>query len=260
MRQATMTALEIRDEADIMRDLDRGELEARILQGERAQASAPPEVSSQLRLTAQAEADALRQAQHDQAGASSAQALARQLAAERQRLEAGNTRYENWSAGTRATRQAAGKARSELARRGQARTEGEPQPQDQPRTTAGWWREFEADAEAAERAIGRQHQGAIDAGEPWPPRHPPQLGPPPEPHPAMNPEDEPARTQPMRDDTAARLKELLARVDQAAQSAAAREVERQASSEYAARIEREAQAEPQAQHQAEVPDQAQIEL
>jgi hypothetical protein len=76
----------------------------------------------------------------------------------------------------------------------------------------------------------------------------------------MNPEDEPARTQPMRDDTAARLKELLARVDQAAQSAAAREVERQASSEYAARIEREAQAEPQAQHQAEVPDQAQIEL
>jgi hypothetical protein len=76
----------------------------------------------------------------------------------------------------------------------------------------------------------------------------------------MNPEDEPVRTQPMRDDTAARLKELLARVDQAAQSAAAREAERQASSEYAARIEREAQAEPQPRHQAEVPDEAEIEL
>jgi hypothetical protein len=76
----------------------------------------------------------------------------------------------------------------------------------------------------------------------------------------MNPEDEPARMQSMRDDTAARLKELLARVDQAAQSAAAREAERQASSEYAARIEREARAEPHAQHQAEVSDEADIEL
>jgi hypothetical protein len=76
----------------------------------------------------------------------------------------------------------------------------------------------------------------------------------------MNPEDEPARTQSMRDDTAARLKELLARVDQAAQAAAAREAERQASREYAARIGREAQAEPQPRHQAEVPDEAEIEL
>ena len=265
MRQATIRALEIRDEADIMRGLTRGELEGRVLDAERAQASAPPQVSAQLRLTAQAEADALRQAadaraQHDQTSASSAQALAAELAAERQRLEASNARYENWSAGTRATREAAGKARSELARRGHARTEAEPQPQDQPQTTAGWWREFEADAEAAERAIARQHQGAIDAGEPWPPRHPPQPGPPPEPHPAMNPEDEPARTQSLRDDTAARLRELLARVDQAAQSAAAREAERQASSEYAARISREAQAEPQPRHQAEVPDEAEIEL
>ena len=265
MRQATMTALEIRDEAGILRGLDRGDLEARVLQGERAQASAPPDISSQLRLAAQAEADALRQAadaqaRHDQAGASRARALAAQLAAGRQPLEAGNARYENWSARTQATREAAGKARSELARRGQARTEGEPQPQDLPQTMAGWWREFEAGAEAAERAIARQHQGAIDAREPWPPRHPPQPGPPPEPHPAMNPEDDPARTRPMRDDTAARLEELLARAGQAAQSAAAREAQRQASSEYAARIEREAQAAPQAQHQAEVPDQAEIEL
>jgi hypothetical protein len=261
MRQATIRVLEIRDEADIMRGLTRGELEGRVLDAERAQASAPPQVSAQLRLTAQAEADTLRQAadaraRHDQTSASSAQALTAELAAERQRLEASNARYENWSAGTRATREAAGRARSELARRGQARTEGEPQPQ----ATAGWWREFEADAEAAERAIARQHQGAIDAGEPWPPRHPPQPGPPPEPHPAMNPEDEPARTQSMRDDTAARLKELLARVDQAAQSATAREAERQASREYTAWIGREAQAEPQPRHQAEVPGEAEIEL
>ena len=70
MRKAVFAALEIRDEADILRGLDRGELEARALQGQRAHAAAPPDVSSQLRLTAQAEADAHQQAadaqtQHD---------------------------------------------------------------------------------------------------------------------------------------------------------------------------------------------------
>jgi Transcription factor WhiB len=61
MRRAVFTALEMRDEADILRGLDRGELEARALQGQRAHAAAPPDVSSQLRLTAQAEADAHQQ-------------------------------------------------------------------------------------------------------------------------------------------------------------------------------------------------------
>jgi hypothetical protein len=52
MRQATIRALEIRDEADIRHRLTRGELEARVLDAERAQTTAPPEVSAQLRLTA----------------------------------------------------------------------------------------------------------------------------------------------------------------------------------------------------------------
>ena len=52
-----------------------------------------------MRLTAQAEADALHQSadgevQHDETGAASVKALAAQLAAERQRLEVGNARYE----------------------------------------------------------------------------------------------------------------------------------------------------------------------
>jgi len=54
------------------------------------------------------------QAQHDETGAVSATALAAQLAAERQRLEAGNTRYEQWAADTRAAREVAGKAHVEL--------------------------------------------------------------------------------------------------------------------------------------------------
>jgi hypothetical protein len=152
MRNAVFTDLEIHDEADILRGLDRGELEARMLAGERAQASAPPDVSATLRLTAQAEADALQQsadaqAQHDETGAASAKALAAQLAAERQRLELSNAQYEQWAAGTHGTRESAGKARAELRRRGHARPEEERQAQtdNETQTTAGWWREFEAD-------------------------------------------------------------------------------------------------------------------
>jgi len=63
MRKAVFAALEIRDEADILGSLDRGQLEAWVLAGERAQASAPPDVSGTLRLTAQAEADALQHRQ-----------------------------------------------------------------------------------------------------------------------------------------------------------------------------------------------------
>ena len=262
MRNAVFTALEIRDEVDMLRRLDRGELEARILAGERAQASGPPDVSTTLRLTAQAEADALRQsadaqAQHDETRAASAKALAARLAAERQRLEAGSARYEQWAADTCGTRETAGKARAELQRRGHAQPEQEPraQPDNEPQTTGGWWREFEADLQAVERAIARQHQAAIDAGQPWPPQRTPE--PEPEPAPETCPEEQ---LVPARADRAAQLDELLARADQAAQRLAAQQAEPQVSGEYAARIEREAQAQPEAGRQAEARDQAEIEI
>jgi hypothetical protein len=54
----TFQALEIADEHAEIRAMSRAELEARVLQGERAQATAPPDVSERLRVTAQAEADA----------------------------------------------------------------------------------------------------------------------------------------------------------------------------------------------------------
>ncbi len=273
MRRAVFTALEIRDEAAIIRGLRRGELEARILAGERAQASAPPDVSATLRLTAQAEADALQQSadaevQHDEPGAASATALARQLAAERHRLEADSTRYETWSFGTRDIRAAADKASAELQRRGHAQPEEEPQarPGDAPQTTAGWWRQFEADLQAVERAINRQRQAAIEAGKPWPPQRTaepnPSSAPEPDPGPTpkASPEEQPATAQPEQDDQAARLDELLARAGQAAQRIAAQQAERQASSEYAARIERETQAQAEAASQAEARDQAEIEM
>ena len=123
MRKAVLSALEIRDEAAITRGMTRGELEARARQAECAQASAPPDVSRQLRLTAQAEADAWQQSadaatRHDQAGAAKAAILAGQLAAGRRHLEADDACYETWSAATASIRETAAKAQAELERRG----------------------------------------------------------------------------------------------------------------------------------------------
>ena len=256
MRKTVFTALEIRDEADIIRGLSRGELEARIVEGKRAQASAPSDVSGQLRLTAQAEADALAQsadaqARHAHVAASHAGALTLQMTTERERLEAVNARYEQWAAGTQARREAAGKAKAELQRRGQSQPgqESQPQPTEQPQTATGSWREFEANSQAVERAIARQHQAALDAGEPWPP----QRAPLPIPSPAPSPDH-------MTDDRTARLDELPARTEQAVQRFTAQETERQASSEYAARMELEAQTQGEAGQQAQARDEMELEL
>ena len=76
--------------------MDRGQLEAHTAAAERAQATAPPDVSSELRATSQAEADARQQAadaqiRNNPAEAASASALAGELASRRQQLEAGDT-------------------------------------------------------------------------------------------------------------------------------------------------------------------------
>ena len=261
MRQATIRALEIRNEADIMRGLTRGELEARILDAERTQNTAPPEVSSQLRLTAQAEADTWQQAaeattQQDLALATSAKALASQIAAERQQLEAASTHYEEWSAATTGIRETAARAQAELDRRGLAQSptgHRQPEPRDEPPTMAGWWRQFEADLAVTERALDRQRQAAIVVGAPWPPQRTPQ-------------HDEKPQANLVLDadftGRAARLNELLGQVADATERLAARNAEQEAKAEYAARVEREAQVEPEPtlQAQAQAQDQAEAEL
>jgi hypothetical protein len=62
LRIDTFRALEITDEHAEIRAMSRGELEAQVLDGDRAQATAPRDTSSQLRMTAQAQADAWQQA------------------------------------------------------------------------------------------------------------------------------------------------------------------------------------------------------
>jgi hypothetical protein len=176
-----------------------GELEARILDADRAQASAPPDVSRELRLTAQAEADAWQQSADaeiggDQAGWAGAAALARHMAAQREQLEAANARYETWTADTSSRREAGGRAKAELERRElaqQAAGQRQAEPEDGPQTMAGWWRQLEANLAAVDRAIEREHQAAIAAGEPWPPERNPS----PRPSPCRTPKAVPKPTR-----------------------------------------------------------------
>jgi hypothetical protein len=256
MRQATVRALEIRDEADIMRGMSRGELETRVLDAERIQATAPPQVSAQLRLTAQAEADAWQQsaALKNHVQATSAHALASQIATERQQLEAVNDRYEEWTAATSGIRETAAKAKAELERRGLAQKpagQQRPEPEGNPLTMAGWWQQFEANLTATERALARQHQAAIALGDPWLPQRTPQ--------PRQELQATPvAEVEP--GNQASRLDELLGRAADATKRLAAENAEQEARAQHAARIEREAQAEPELALQAQAEDHAEAEM
>ena len=262
MRKAVFTALEIRHEAQILRGLDRGELEARALQGQRARAAAPPDVSRQLRLTAQAEADARRQAadaqtRHDHTGAASAATLAAQLTAERHRLEASNARYEQWSADTRAARDAADKAIIELQRRGHAQRDGESyaQPEGKSLLMPGWWQQLGAGADAVTCADVSELQVGDNTGALGPSQRVRDTNPPPAPglEPRTSPENEPPY-----ENRATRIDELLAKANQAALRIAADQAEWQAISEYATRMELRAQA--QAGQQVEARDGIEPEL
>jgi len=314
MRDAAISALEITE--DPYPAMTCGQLEARVAEGHRAQGLAPPDVSGQLRLTAQAEADAWQQSadaevRHDQAEAASAKALAGQLGAEKARLEAIHADYESWSGKTREAREVAGKAEAELQRRG-------AQPREPEQSLVEWNRQFKHDLAAADRAITRERQAALNAGKPRPPERE-TLEPAPDPdagarrviaelqhddylshitttepkeaaepgrqpapehvselgneteasgssrpeaisgQPEPEPHEEPAADVGQLGNRAARLDELQARADEAAQRIATDEAEQQASAEYIARIERQAQAESQPDWSAERDD-AEMEL
>jgi hypothetical protein len=184
------------------------------------------------------------------------------MAAEKSTLEAANARYEEWSAKTASTRETTGQAKAELQRRGhQPAAAKVPEPQN----TLEWRREFEASVEAADRALARQQQAAIDAGQPWPPVRYPET----KPGAVLAPELEnsvPGQRE-VRvlelnhdDERAARLDELQARADEAAERIEAQRAELDASREYTARMEWEAQGEPEAELQAETPDEIEMEL
>ena len=269
LRKDTLRALEIADEQAEIRAMSRGELEAQVFESDRAQATAPQDASSLLRLTAQAEADAWQQsadaeAEHDQVRAGNARSPAAAPAAQTSRLEAANARYEAWSAGTASTREIAGNAKAELRRRRQEPSAGRAPG---PRSTATWWREFQAHADALDRAIEREHQAAVSDGQPWPPERKLECGRGPQleqsrsgiPEASTEPEPlasklgtpESAATEPVPASygRVARMDGLQARAHEAARRIVSRRAELKASSQHTARIERDTQAEPQADAQ-----------
>ena len=206
--------------------------------------------------------------------ASDSRAAAAEETRQADELSAAQDTRDAWDRAHEAKRLAARAARQELDRRGI-----EPEPEHrEPESLTGWWRQFEADAQAAERALDRQHQAAIDAGQPWPPKpaatrapHPeaqnvierlqrdgylpgpgpeqkePQAGIPnlPSPSPSRN-----VRQRPERElDVSERIDASIRRVQEAGQRAAAdAEAEQQERSGYAARIAQEAQYEAEPAH------------
>jgi hypothetical protein len=286
MRREVIHELEYPDEAAMWAGMDRGQLEAHTAAAERAHAAAPPDVSVGLRATAHAEADARQQAADAQAVADETEAknagqLADLLATQRQQLETQNTQHEQWADGTRTVRENGDKAAAELNRRGHQAditqdgsvSRAEPQPQQhadsepepvgwvsfqtrpqpapEPQTTLEWLLQFEADMAAVERSVEREHQAAVDAGQPWPPARQPDAD-----H-GTTPETELSATGP-----AARITEAITDVEQAARQYADEQASRQALSDYAARITRQAEAQPEAHAAltAEAPADAEIEL
>jgi hypothetical protein len=114
------------------------------------------------------------------------------------------------------------------------------------------WRQLEADAEAVNRANTSVHQAVGTTGDLRPLQRLRDMNPSASrPEPQTGPENEP-----VQQDRAARLDELLTKADQAAQRIAAR----QASSDYAARLELEAQTQTEAGHEAEARDELELEL
>jgi hypothetical protein len=131
-------------------------------------------------------------------------------------------------------------------------------PVNERKATARWWHEFDADLQAVECAIARQHQATIDAGASWPSQRSSE----PEPVPTQkrSPEDQSMPTQPAQGDRTTRLEELLARADHAAQRLAAQQAGQEGGSEYATRLEREAEDHREAEQQVEAREEAELEM
>ena len=122
---------------------------------------------------------------------------------------------------------------------------------------AGWWEQLEADAEAVNCADATGCQATSDAGESRASQRTPNTNLPSASRPEPRPSPESAAEQ---DDRAARLDELLARADRAAQRIAAQRAERHAGSEYASRVELEARAQAEAGQQSQARDDMELEL
>jgi hypothetical protein len=275
--EQTHRDLEIPADEVNVRAKSRAELEGTVHEYARAAETAPPDMARQLDHHRQQAAGLERQAEQAEADghaqlATDSRAAAAEETRQAAELSAAQDTRDTWDRAHQAKRLAARAARQELDRRGI-----EPEPEHrEPESLTSWWRQFEADAQAAEQAIGRQRQVAIDAGQPWPPT--PAATPDPEAHKAAEgpqrdgslpgpgpdhkepqpgmpeaaqsqPEPELQATSGSEADVSERIGASIRRIQQAGERLSAEvEAEQQERSGYAARMAREAQYEAEAVH------------
>jgi hypothetical protein len=128
MRRDAIQALEIADDAALIRAASHGELEARVTRGEQSQAAAPAPAHN-LRAVTLAEAEAKTRAADpdaDEATRAEAVSLVSILSVQRAKLEAVQAEYDRWSTETAEVRESASQAKAELERR-QAHSIYEPE-------------------------------------------------------------------------------------------------------------------------------------
>jgi hypothetical protein len=125
---ASVRALELADNAAMLKAMGRGELEAPVREYARAEAAAPPDVRPQIsvadreRKRSLDEIKAARRAGNEEL-TRSAEDLARRMDAHRARLQVADAARLEWEEATAAQAEAARQARAELEARGPARAE-----------------------------------------------------------------------------------------------------------------------------------------
>ena len=169
--EQTHQDLEIPADEAHFRAKPRAELERTVHAYTRAAETAPPDISRQLNHHRRQAAVLERQAEQAEADgdarlASDSRAAAADENRQASELSSAQDARDAWDQAHEAKRLAARAARQELDRRGIQVVPGHRETE----SLTEWWRQFDARAEAASRAIGRQRQAAIDAGEPWPTR------------------------------------------------------------------------------------------
>lgn len=164
-RQDALAALEVQDEAELLRQMDRGGLEARQWAAERVFVYAPPDAGPDLKAAREKEAalDVARaqaETEQDHAVAVKLTSEMEQVAVESAALEKKQATFEQWSDSTKETRLKGDQAQAELNRRN-------PRPVNEPIDLTA---EVAAISGAGDRALSTWETEAKASGQEWPPK------------------------------------------------------------------------------------------
>ena len=253
--RSSVRALALPDEEALLKAMGRGDLEAAVTQYERAEASAPRDVSPELEAADrqhkahEAQAQAAREA-GDHAAAVNAEILADMQGREVAGLQVADAARREWAEAHSTETAEARQAENELRRRGIAERQQEPEAEPEREPEAPETEGQAPEVESEEAFLDRLHQYVLDleagkqaeASEPRPE---------PQPEPEAQPEPEP-EAQPDREAAMAEMHEDLQaigdHIDELGRQAEAQrerqaEAQRQYLEEPRPRLEAEAQAE-----------------